>query len=131
MILRGAVVCSAESAGVYFGRVTAHGCCLGQYPALKFGFKAQVMRRFVLAVATIGPSLVFAASLANAAGKGSGAPQGTVHGNANSTAGAPASSAGQSGGASSNSVLTQPLTIQPSGGDDQLNLRRTILRLPF
>jgi hypothetical protein len=89
------------------------------------------MKKFVLAVATIGPSLVFAVSFANAAGKGLGAPQGVVHGNASSAAGAPASSAGQSSGASSSSVLTQPLTIQPSGGDDQLNLRRTILRLPF
>ena len=95
------------------------------------------MKRFVLAVTIIGPSLVFAASLADAAGGGSGAPQGAVHGNAHSTAGATAPSAGQggaasqSGAASSNSVLTQPLTIQPSGGDNQLDLRRTILRLPF
>jgi hypothetical protein len=89
------------------------------------------MKRFVLAVATIGPSLVFAASLADAASGGSGAPQGAVHGNAHSTAGATAPSAGQSSAASSNSVLTQPLTSQPSGGDNQLDLRRTILRLPF
>ncbi len=87
------------------------------------------MKRFVLAVAIIGPSLVFAASLADAAGGGSG--HGAVHGDAHSTAGATAPSAGQSGAASSNSVLTQPLTIQPSGGDNQLDLRRTILRLPF
>jgi len=90
-----------------------------------------MLRRFLLAVGTIGLSLVFAASLANAAGKGSGAPTGLVHGNASSTAGGPAPSAGQSSEASSNSALTQLPTLQPSGGDDQLNLRRTILRLPF
>ena len=89
------------------------------------------MKKFVLAVATIGSSLVFAASLANAAGKGSGAPQSVGQGNGNSNAGIPALSAGQGSGAPSNSVATQSLTIQPSGGDDQLNLRRTILRLPF
>jgi hypothetical protein len=75
------------------------------------------MKRFVLAVAIIGPSLVFAASLANAAGKGSGAPQSVGQGNASSIAGLPALSAGQGSGAPSNSVATQSLTIQPSGGE--------------
>jgi hypothetical protein len=89
------------------------------------------MRRFVLALATIGWSVAIAAPSANAAGKGSGAAQGgsnAAHGSANSTAGAPA---GPGFGESPSSALTSTPTIQPSVGDDQLNLRRTILRLPF
>jgi len=88
------------------------------------------MRIFVLTIAAIGSSLVIAS--ANAAGRGpaaapggAGAQQGGAHASTSSTA----PPAGQSIGDSPASALSP--TIQPSVGDDQLKLGRTIMRLPF
>jgi hypothetical protein len=88
-----------------------------------------MMKKSVLAVAVMGSSLLAAASMAQAAGKGSSAPQAAIHGNAPSGPGASAPVTGQDSGASSGLPLAP--TIQPGVGSDDLNLRRTIIRLPF
>jgi len=88
------------------------------------------MKGFFL-VAVVGSSLLAAASPANAAGRGSPAPQSVIRGAAPPAPGDTASSNGQTGGAPSSSTLTTAPTIGPGAGDDQINLRRTIIRLPF
>jgi hypothetical protein len=90
------------------------------------------MRTLALTLAAIGSSL--AITSADAAGRtptappgGAGAAQSAPRDPANSTA----PSVGQTNGDSPGAVLMSTPTIQPRVGDDQLNLRRTIIRLPF
>ncbi len=94
------------------------------------------MGRFILAVAAGASSVVIGVSSVNAAGKGSAngnpspGPQGLATGNSDLTAGAPAVSTGPSSD-TSGSTMTMTPAIQPSGSDDKVNVRGTILRLPF